>query len=126
MKPGRLIASVGMAIVASSSALLAGAPAASADTGTDVTFSVANCTYHVTVYEDRDENGARVDLYIHNSCGAGFEGGIKGPDGTPHSYGGDVKNAGDQSITGYIPTNSGNHHGFRYWYNSQWNYHWVD
>jgi hypothetical protein len=122
----------GLAIIASSSLLVAGASAASASTApaaatTAVTISAGNCTLNVAVGEYRDANGAYVDAYVSDdSCGIGVEGAIEGPDGTPYSYGGDVKQAGDDSVTGHIPVNSGNHHGFRYWLNNVWNYYWAD
>jgi len=127
---GRLITFAGMAIVVSSSALLVGTSVASAAAAPEdiaVTISTIGCTASVTVHEDRDSNGAFVDLQMKSDqCSVGFEAGIKGPDGTPFCWGGDVKHAGDHSVTCHIPINSGNHHGFRYWFNNQWNYHWVD
>lgn len=129
MKYGRLIAFAGAVIVASPSPLLAGASAASAAAVPATTVTVGDCVLNlsVTVYEERDSNGSYVRAYV--SCdplGIGVEGAIEGPGGTPQSFGGDVHSAGQDSVTGHIPINSRNHHGYRYWFNNKWNYNWVD
>lgn len=101
--------------------------AAAATASPAVTISAGDCTFTVTVNEDRDSSGAYVDAHVvTDTCGIGIEGAIKAPAGTPASYGGDVHNAGQDSVTGHIPINSGNHHGFRAWYNNTWNYFWRD
>lgn len=131
MKLGRLSTFTGIAIVVSSSMLFVGASVATAavvpaNTDIEVTISVPGCA-NGTIDEDRDSNGAFVDLLLaSDTCGIGFEAGIKGPNGTPICWGGDVKHAGDHSVTCHIPINSGNDHGFRYWLNNQWNPVWPD
>jgi hypothetical protein len=127
MNYGRLIALAGAAIIASVSPLLAGTSAASAAAAPGTTVTVGSCTLTVTIHEDRNSNGAYVDAHVDaDSCYIGVEGAIMGPSGTPVSFGGDVHYAGDDSVTGYIPINSGNHHGFRFWYDNMWNYEWID
>ncbi len=136
MKHGRLIALAGAAIVASSSSplLLAGAPAASAATAPAATSPIpvtvpltGGCTFKVKVSEDHDSSGAFVDvLVVSNPCRVGIEAAIESFDGTSFSYGADVTNPGVESVTGPIPVNSSNSHGFRYWFNGHWFPYWVD
>jgi hypothetical protein len=132
MRSGKLIVTVAAAIVASSSALLAGASASSAATAPAVTspavtISACGSTLTVVIIEGRDSSGAYVDAYVTaDPSDIGVEGAIEGPEGTPYSYGGDVHIIGDQSITGFIPVNSGNNHGYRYWCDNEWNYYWAD
>ena len=120
MKHRKLIAFAGAAIIASSTPLIAGAPAAFAaavPAATSIPFriTVDSCAATGTLSEDRDSNGAFVDVHVNsNPCGIGIEAGIEGPTGTPICWGGDVHQAGD-SKTCHIPVNSGNHHGLRYW-----------
>src|ERR1700735_4047514 len=132
MKPGRLIAFVGAAIVASSLVPLAGASAASAAvvpaaSGFNIPFDVGQgCEGLATIYEDRDSSGAYVDAYLDSDpCGVGVEGAIEAPSGTPACYGGDIHNAGEDSVTCHIPINSGNNHGIRWWDGTQWQYNWY-
>lgn len=133
MRPGRLIAFVGVAIVASSSAPLAGASAASAAavptvSGFNIPFDVGHgCEGLATIYEHQDSGSAYVDAVLDSDpCHVGVEGIIEGPTGTPFSNGGDIQNAGYVSGTGSIPINSGNHHGIRWWDGSEWQYNWYD
>lgn len=121
---GALAAAPAQAQTAAPAPVQAAAPAASPAA---VTISADGCTFTVTVNEDRDSSGAYVDAHVDSdSCGIGIEGAIKAAAGTPASYGGDVHNAGQDSVTGHIPINSSNHHGFRAWYNNMWNYFWRD
>jgi hypothetical protein len=127
MKYRRLITFAGAAIIASSSPLLIGASAASAAAVPTVTITVGNCTASGNISENRDSNGAYVDMHLTSDpCSIGVEGAICSPDYTTCSFGGDVHHAGEDSVTGYIPINSGNHHGLRYWANNMWNYSWHD
>jgi hypothetical protein len=130
MKHLKLIAVAGAAIIASSAPLLAGAPtafAAAAPAATGIEIEVPGNCGHVTISEDRDSSGAYVDAHVDsNPCGYGIEGAICSPDFTNCSYGGDVHVAGEDSVTGHIPINSGNHHGIRYWAGNQWNPEWLD
>jgi len=133
MKPGRLIVFVGAAIVASSSAPLAGVSVASAAaaptvSGFNIPFDVGHgCEGLATISEDRDPNGAYVIASLDSDpCHVGVEGIIEGPTG-PFSNGGDIKNAGGNvSVTGDIPINSSNCHGIRWWTGSQWQYNWYE
>jgi hypothetical protein len=122
MKHRKLIAFAGAAIIASSTPLIAGAPAAFAaavPATTPIPFSITvpgACTATGTLSEDRDSNGAFVDVHVASDpCGIGIEAGIEGPTGTPICWGGDVHQAGEDSKTCHIPVNSGNHHGLRNW-----------
>lgn len=134
MRNVKLIIFAAGTALAASSALLAPAPAAqaaaarAAASGSPGSVTSANdCTPNVTIFEGRDSSGAYVILsVISDPCGWGLEAAIEGPDGTPSSFGGDVHQGGTESITGPIPVNSGNNHGYRYWQNSKWNYNWVD
>jgi hypothetical protein len=94
---------------------------------TIVTFATGTTTCgQVSIDGDRNATGgAYTDAAIlSDSCGIGVEGAIESPDGTYYSYGGDVKQPGDHSVTGVIPTNSGNYHGMRAWINGSWYYCW--
>jgi hypothetical protein len=127
MKYGRLIAVAGAAIIASASPLLIGTPAASAATIFSGTTTLSNgCSFSWTLAEDHDSNGAYVDVHLtSDACGIGVEAAIRGPEGAP-IYGGDVHNREHDSVTGRIPVNSGNHHGFRDFFENTWFPVWVD
>ena len=135
MKHRKLIAFAGAAILASSTALLTGAPSAfaAADAGAPIPFSFSvpgACTVTGTLSEDRDSSGAYVVVHlVSDLCGIGVEAGIQGPGGTPAPcWGGDVHQNGDNSMTCHIPVNSGNQHGYRNWnyiinnWVSDWNF----
>jgi hypothetical protein len=127
MKHHRSIVFAGAAIIASSSPLLAGASAASAAAAPAVTITAGKCTVTAQVSEDHDSHGAFVDMLLKkNTCGVGVEGAITGPSGKPASYGGDIHQVGKHSVTGHIPINGGNHHGFRFFANNTWHYAWRD
>jgi hypothetical protein len=122
MKHARLIAAAGAAIIASASPLLVGVPAASAAVVASGTTTLSNgCSFSWTLAEDRDSGGAYVDVHlVSDACNIGVEAVIEGPSGSPVSTGGDIHNARQDSVTGDIPVNSGNFHGFRDWYDNQW------
>lgn len=127
MKHSRLIAFAGAAIIASASPLLAGTSAASASAVPAVTTTAGSCDFTWDIYEGRNSDGAYVEIYlVTDPCNIGVEAAIQAPSGSPASYGGDVHYAGYSSQTGYIPINSGNQHGIRYWNGDTWVYQFVD
>jgi hypothetical protein len=127
MKYSRLIAFAGAAIIASSSPLIAGASTASAAAVPAATTSTGSCSFNWDYYEGRNSNGAYMEVVlVTDPCNIGVEAAIQAPSGTPASYGGDVHYAGDETTTGYIPINSGNNHGIRWWNGSTWVYQFVD
>jgi anaerobic selenocysteine-containing dehydrogenase len=139
MKAGRLIALAGAAIVAASSPLVAGASAASAaavpkDLTYNQTFaSGTGCQGVAEVNEEHAINGAYVWAVMSSDpCGYTIEAVIEGPSKSPFSAGNPVSEIGVDTITGYIPINSGNHHGIRWeptsctGSGSCWTYDWHD
>jgi hypothetical protein len=133
MKAGRLIAFVGAAIVASSSAPLAGASVASAATvpavpSYNIPFDVGGGCEGLATINDYDAgNQAFVDAFLDSDpCHVGVEGCIATPGYTTLSCGADIHNEGDNSTTGFITPNSGNHHGIRWWNTDHWQYNWHD
>jgi len=113
------------AAVASAATTGSAAMTVPADTIVSFTAGTTTCG-QVSIEGDRNgSGGAYTDASIlSDSCGIGVEGAIKSPDGTYYSYGGDVHQVGDHSVTGVIPTNSGNYHGMRAWINGSWYYCW--
>jgi hypothetical protein len=139
MKPGRLIALVGATIVAASLPLVAaGSAASSASVPNGLTYdqtfaSGTGCQGTAEVNEESDSHGASVSAVITSDpCNFTIEAVIEGPSKTPFSAGNPVSEVGDDTITGYIPINSGNHHGIRWEPNECtgngpcWKYDWHD
>ena len=85
------------------------------------------CEGVATITEGHDSNGAYVSVsFASNPCNTGVEPAICSPDRNTSSYGPVIHFFGEDSKTGYIATNSGNHHGIRWWTGANWQTNWID